>query len=105
MGDAPYIIVKKARPGGGQFKRSIRIARVWKHKQTGNYVEVRNVQNVVPDNYLRIVFFDPEIGRELSMPLKARENPFQPPNRSTPLMEQGFEDAYEVAPDQRSTRV
>lgn len=104
MGDAPYIIIKN-RPGMGQFKRSIKIARIWRHKETGNYVEVRAVQNVVPDNYLRIVFFDPQVKIELSMPLKARENPFQPPGRGTPLMEPGFEDQYEVAPDQRSTRV
>lgn len=105
MGDAPYIIVKKTRPGLGEHKRSIRIPRVWVNKETGNYVEVRNVQNVVPDNYLRIVFWDPQIQHELSMPLKARENPFQPPGRGTPLMEPGFEDQYIVAPDQRSTRV
>ena len=104
MGEAPYIIIKK-RPGIGQFKRSIRIARIWKHKETGNVVEVRAVQNVVPDNYLRIVFFDPQVKIELSMPLKTRENPFQPPGRSTPLMEPGFEDQYEVYGDQRSTRV
>lgn len=104
MGDAPYIIIKK-RPGIGEYKSSIKIARVWKHKETGNVVEVRNVQNVVPDNYLRIVFWDPIIKHELSMPLKARENPFQPPGRNTPLMEPGFEDHYEVYENQRSTRV
>lgn len=105
MGDAPYTFVRKSRPGGGQFKRSIRIARYWKHKETGTVVEVRNVQNVVPDNFLRIVFFDPTINRELSMPLKTRENPFQPPGRATPLMEPGFEDQYYVYEDQRTTRV
>ncbi len=98
-------IIKKNRPGGGSFKRSVKIARYWKHKETGTVVEVRNLQNVVPDNFLRVVFFDPTIGRELSMPLKTRENPFQPPGRSTPLMEQGFEDQYHVYEDQRTTRV
>lgn len=98
-------IIRKSRPGGGQFKRSVTIARMWKHKDTGTIVEVRNLQNVVPDNFLRVVFFDPLIGRELSMPLKTRENPFQPPGRSTPLMEMGFEDQYYVYEDQRSTRV
>jgi len=103
MGDAPYIIIKN-RPGLTHDKL-IRIARVWRNKETGNVVEVRAVQKVVPDNYLRIVFFDPNVKIELSMPLKTRENPFQPPGRATPLMEPGFEDQYEVYQDQRSTRV
>ncbi len=105
MGDSPYIIIRKNRPGGGQFKRSIKIARYWIHKETKTVVEVRSVQNVVPDNFLRIVFWDPTIQRELSLPLKARENPFQPPGRATPLMEPGFEDQYRVYEDQRTTRV
>lgn len=105
MGSHEGYIIRKSRPGGGQFKRSVTIARMWKHKETGTIVEVRNLQNVVPDNFLRVVFFDPLIGRELSMPLKTRENPFQPPGRSTPLMEMGFEDQYYVYEDQRSTRV
>lgn len=105
MGDAPYIIIKKNRPGGGQFKRSIRIARVWIHKETRNVVEVRSVQNVVPDNYLRIVFFDPTVGRELSMPLKSRAHPFPKPGATHVEMEPGFEDHYTVYEDQRSTRV
>ena len=103
MGDAPYIIIKN-RPGLAH-KRSVRIARFWKHKETGNVVEVRTMQNVVPDNYLRIVFYDPMIKHELAMPLKARPNPFQPPNAPEILMERGFEDEYELYGDQRSTRV
>ena len=64
---------------GGASKRNVRIVRYWKHKETGNVVEIRAMQNVVPDNYFRVVFFDPTIGRELSMPLKSRPHPFQPP--------------------------
>ncbi len=104
MADAPYVFIKN-RPGATQFRRSIRIARVWKHKETGNVVEVRNVQNVVPDNYIRIVFFDPTIGREMSMPLKSRPHPFQKPGAAVVEMERGFEEHYEVYHDQRSTRV
>lgn len=104
MADAPYIIVKN-RPGAGTYKRSIRIARIWKHKETGNVVEVRAVQNVVPDNYIKIVFFDPTIGRELSMPLKPRPHPFQKPGSGVVEMLPAFEDQYEMYTDQRSTRV
>ncbi len=99
------IINRGQRPGGGQHKRSVRIERYWIHKETKTVVEIRNLQNVVPDNFLRVVFFDPTIGRELSMPLYSRENPFQPPGRSTPLMEAGFKDQYRVYEDQRTTRV
>ena len=104
MGDAPYIIVKN-RPGAGPYKRSIRIARIWRHKETGNIVELRNVQNVVPDNYIRIVFFDPTINHELSMPLKPRPQPFQTPGSAVIEMQPSFEEQYEVHHDQRSTRV
>jgi hypothetical protein len=105
MGDAPYIIVKKNRPGGGQVRRDITIARYWIHKETRAVVQVINVQNVKPEDYLRIIFIDPAVpGMEMSMPLKTRENPFQPPGRSTPLMEPGFEDKYEVYENQRTTR-
>lgn len=106
MGDAPYVFVKKSRPGAGSFRKDIKIARYWKHKQTGTVVCVVNVQYVVGEDRLRIIFVDPNVPKmQMAMPLKTRENPFQPPGRSTPLMEQGFEDAYEVYEDQRSTRV
>lgn len=104
MGDAPYIIMKN-RPGAGTHKRSIRIARYWRHKETGNVVEIRRLMNVVPDNYLRVVFFDPTINRELSMPLKPRANPFQKPGAASVEMEMSFEEHYEVYADQRTTRV
>ena len=94
MGDAPYVFTKH-REGLGTIKRSIRLARNWRHKETGNVVEIRTVQNVVPDNYLRVVFFDPQIGRELSMPLRARPHPFQPPNAPEVVMEPGFEEQFE----------
>jgi hypothetical protein len=93
MADAPYVIVKHRH--ATQYKRSIKIQRNWKHKETGNVVMVVTVQNVVPDNYLRIVFFDPQIGRELSMPMKKRIHPFQPPGAAETLYEPGFEDQYE----------
>lgn len=106
MGEAPYIIIKKTpRPGLSAHKNSIRIARYWRHKETGTVVQVVNVQEV-DGSWLRIIFIDPSVpGMQLSMPLKTRENPFQPPGRSTPLMEPGFEDQYTVYEDQRSTRV
>jgi hypothetical protein len=104
MADSPYVIIKK-RDSQGEIMRSIKIARYWKHKETGLVVEVRKLQRVVPDNFLRVVYFDPTINHELAMPLKTRENPFQPPGRATPLMEQGFEDAFYVYEDQRTTRV
>ena len=104
MADAPYIIIKN-RPGIGAHKRSITIARFWKHKELGTIVEVTKVQEV-DGSWLRIIFLDEKVpGVHLSMPLKTRENPFQPPGRGTPLMEPGFEDQYEVYGDQRSTRV
>ena len=103
MGDAPFIIIKN-RPGLSH-KRSVKIDRFWKHKETGNVVEVRKLQNVVPDNYLRVVFYDPLIKHELAMPMYPRPNPFQPPNAAETLMEQGFLEAYEIYGDQRSTRV
>lgn len=104
MGESPYIIIKK-REGLGTFKKSIRIARVWQNNQTGNIVEVRAVQNVVPDNYLRIVFWDPTIKHELSMPLKPRPNPFQPPGAPEILMEPGFDSEYHVYENQRTDRI
>jgi hypothetical protein len=104
MSEAPYIIIPKAREGG-TYKRSIRIARVWRHKETGNVVEIRKVGNVVPDNYIRIWFFDPIINRVLSLPLKPRPHPFQKPGAQSVEMELGFEDNYEVYQDQRSTRI
>jgi hypothetical protein len=58
-------------------------------------VEIRRVMNVVDDPHLRIVFFDQLLKRELSMPLKRRPNPFQPPGAPEVLMEPGFEDFYE----------
>jgi hypothetical protein len=93
MGDAPYVFVKHRQ--GLEIKRSIRLARNWKHKETGNVVQVVTVQNVVPDNYLRVVFFDPTINRELSMPLRKRPHPYQPPNAPETLYEGGFEEQYE----------
>jgi hypothetical protein len=106
MGDAPYVFVRKSRPGVGTFRKDIRIARYWKHKETGTVVQVVNVQYVAAEDRLRIIFIDPNVpGVQMAMPLKTRENPFQPPGRATPLMEQGFEDAYAIYEDQRSTRV
>ena len=93
MSDSPYVFVKHR--AGMEIKRSIKLARNWKHKETGNVVMIVTVQNVVPDNYLRVVFFDPQIGRQLSMPLKARPNPFQPPGAAEVLMERGFDSEYE----------
>jgi hypothetical protein len=104
MGDAPYIIIKN-RPGSGAFKRSIRTPRFWQHNETGNVVEIVRVQEV-DGSWLRYIFIDPTVpGVQLSMPFKTRENPYQPPGRSTPLMEPGFEDQYHVYKDQQSTRV
>lgn len=103
MGESPYIIMK-SRPGVGTYKRSIRIARVWRHKETGNVVRVTAVQNVVPDNYIKIVFFDPTINQELSMPLKPRPHPFQKPGAAVIEMLPSFEENYEMW-DQHSTRV
>jgi hypothetical protein len=103
MGDAPYIIIKN-RPGVGAHNKSIRIARFWQHKETGTVVQVVRVQEV-DGSWLRIIFTDPSVpGVQLSLPFKTRENPYQPPGRSTPLMEPGFEDQYHVYHDQRSTR-
>lgn len=93
MADAPYVFIKHRE--GMQIKRSIRMVRYWAHKETKNAVEIRTVQNVVPDNYLRVVFFDPQIGRELSMPMKSRPHPFPPPGATHEIMEPGFEDQYE----------
>jgi hypothetical protein len=95
MADAPYVFVKN-RPGQ-TYKQSIRIVRYWKHKETGNIVEVRRVLNDVDRNQLRIVIFDPTIGRELNMPFKkgGAEHPFQPPGAPEVKMEPGFEDHYE----------
>ena len=94
MGEAPFGIVRHRE--GLSVKRSMKICRVWRHKQTGNCVEVRKFQNVVPDNYFRIVFWDPTINHELSMPFdKPRPNPYQPPNAPEILMEPCFTDAYE----------
>jgi hypothetical protein len=104
MADAPYIIIKN-RPGAGTHKRSIRIARVWQHKETGSLIQVVKVQEV-DGSWLRIVFIDPSVpGVHLSLPLKARENPFQPPGRSTPLMEPGFTDQYNPYENQQTTRI
>lgn len=105
MADAPYIIMKN-RPGTGMhYKKSITIARVWQHKETGTIVRVVNVQEV-DGNWLRIIFIDPSVpGLQLSLPLKTRENPFQPPGRVTPLMEPGFEDQYRVYENQQTTRI
>ena len=106
MGDAPYIIIPKHREPSGTYKRSVRIARVWRHKETGNVVEIRALRNVVPDNYLRVVFFDPTIGRELSMPMHpGHVNPFQKPGAQTIETEPAFLDHYEQYVDQRSTRI
>jgi ribulose bisphosphate carboxylase small subunit len=105
MGDAPFVIIKN-RPGAGTTKRSMRIARFWQHRETGTVVEIRAFRNVVPDNYYRVVFFDPTIKRELSLPFyKARPHPFQKPGSSVVEMEPGFLEQYEQYADQRSTRV
>lgn len=94
MGEAPYSFIKHRE--GLSIKRSVKIVRYWKNKETGNVVEVRALQNVVPENYLRIVFFDPQIKHELSMPFnKPRPNPYQPPNAPEVLMEPCFTDSYE----------
>jgi hypothetical protein len=89
----PYVFVKH-RPGQ-TYKRSVRIVRYWRHKETGNIVEIRAMRNIVPENYLRVVFFDPTINQELSLPLKTRPHPFQPPGAQEVVMEMGFEDHYE----------
>jgi len=89
MAESPYIIVKHRE--GGTFRRDITIVRYWKHKETGNVVEVRSVKNVVPENYLRVVFFDPLIKIEVSLPLKKdRPDPFDPTK-----IEKAFENDYE----------
>jgi hypothetical protein len=93
MSEAPYVFTKHRE--GITIKRSIRLARYWRHKETGNVVEIRTVQNVVPDQYLRVVFFDPQIGQEISMPLKSRPHPFQPPGAAKEIMEPGFEESFE----------
>jgi hypothetical protein len=93
MTDVPYVFVKN-RPGQ-TYKRSVRIVRYWKHKVTGNIVEIRRMLNDVDRNQLRVVFFDPTIGKELCMPLHPQVHPFQPPGAPEVVMEPSFEDHYE----------
>lgn len=95
MDEAPYVFVKN-RPGQ-TYKQSVRITRYWKHKETGNVVEIRRMLQDADRNQLRIVFFDPMIGRELNMPFKkgGEPNPFQPQGAPEVLMEPGFEDQFE----------
>ena len=95
MADAPYVFVKN-RPGT-EYKRSVRIARFWKNKETGNVVEVRRMLNDVDRNQMRVIIFDPTIGRELNMPFPkgGYPNPFQPPGAPEVLMEAGFLDQFE----------
>jgi len=105
MGDSPYIIIRKDRPGAGTFRRDIKIERYWIHKQTRTVVQVVKVDNVKPEDYLIVRFIDPKVpGIQMSLPMYPRENPFQPPGRVTPLMEKGFLDEYEKYSDQRTTR-
>jgi hypothetical protein len=66
---APTIIVKH-RDRAGTVVHSDRISRFWKSKQTGDTVEVKQYQRVVPDNTRRVVYFDPGIGRNLSCSLQ-----------------------------------
>lgn len=86
---APYVIVKHREPQG-TIKRSARIVRYWKNRQTGNVVAVTGMQNVVPANYLKVIFTDPTCpGLTFSQPLKTRKNPFGGPD------EIGFEEEFE----------
>lgn len=98
--------VPKSRPGTGGVMRGDRFPRYWQSKVTGAVVEIRRVLRDVDRDQMRIVFYDPSIGREMNMPYaKAELNPFQPPGAATPLMERPFKDLYEVYKDQRTTRV
>jgi len=56
--EAPYTIVRH-RTSEGTIYRGIRIVRYWRNKETRSVVEVRRVLRVVPENVIRIVFYDP----------------------------------------------
>ena len=92
---APFVIIKH-REAGGTIDRSVRICMYWKCRKTGTTVEVRRFLKVADDPHFRVVFFDPMVGRELSMPWQpGHPLPFQPPGAKQIVMEDAFVDNYE----------
>ncbi len=87
---APYVFIRH-RETEGTLKRSVRVVRYWKHKETGTVVEIRRMMHVADANYLRVVYFDPLINRTVSVPLKQdRPDPFDPSR-----IERAFEKDFE----------
>lgn len=50
-----------------RYVPGLRIARFWKHKETGQRLEVKEAQLIKPENRVRVVLFQPEYGLQTSM--------------------------------------
>jgi hypothetical protein len=75
--EVPNIIVRHRTPEG-TIDRTQRIDRYWKHKVTGTTVEARRFLRVVPENEFKVVFFDADLGVELSLPLDKMRAEYEP---------------------------
>lgn len=75
--DAPQVFVKH-RQSEGTIDRSARCPIYWKHKVTGTTVEARRFLRVVPENEFKVIFFDPDIKVELSLPLAKMFEEYEP---------------------------
>lgn len=55
-GKAPDVFVPKYRPTAGRIRHDLRVCRYWRHKETGEVVEVIRAMLVKPENKLRLVY-------------------------------------------------